>query len=139
MNSALKIGERLREERKRLKFTQPELGELVGASKRTVIDWEKGVTAPNAVQLAALEDGDIDIGYVITGRRTEVSSAGSDEELELLALYRAAPIQVKAAVLGALTAGNASPENKPNVSVTGDGNKVAAGDFHDYAPRRRKR
>ncbi|NPZ40110.1 helix-turn-helix domain-containing protein, partial [Pseudomonas aeruginosa] len=47
------LGERLRAERERLGYTQPEFAEIVGASKRTQIGWEQGRTAPDALALAA--------------------------------------------------------------------------------------
>lgn len=62
--------DRLKEERLRLGLTQPEFAELANAKKRTVIDWEKGVSSPTAVQLEALTvNGGIDALYVLTGLR----------------------------------------------------------------------
>lgn len=61
---------RLKEERERLKLSQTALGELVGAAKRTVIDWEKGVSSPTAVQLSTLSEHGADAAYIITGERT---------------------------------------------------------------------
>lgn len=37
------FGQRLKEERARLGVTQPQLAELVGSAKRTVVDWEQKV------------------------------------------------------------------------------------------------
>lgn len=64
------IFERLREERERLKLTQPVFAELAGVKKRTVIDWEKGISSPTAVQLSALSSAGVDVLYVITGQRS---------------------------------------------------------------------
>jgi transcriptional regulator with XRE-family HTH domain len=61
------VGERLREERQRRGLSQPALGEIAGAAKRTVIDWEKGASSPSAVQLSALAAAGFDVLYVITG------------------------------------------------------------------------
>ncbi len=63
------IGERLKEERDRLGMTQPQFAEAAGAAKRTLIEWEKGATAPNAVQLSALGAIGVDVLYVVTGER----------------------------------------------------------------------
>lgn len=63
------IGERLKEERELLGLTQPQFAEAAGAAKRTLIDWEKGATAPNAVQLSALREIGVDVLYVLTGER----------------------------------------------------------------------
>lgn len=64
------IGERLKDERKRLGLTQPGLAEAAGAAKRTVIDWEKGVSSPTAVQLEAMATVGMDVLYVVTGLST---------------------------------------------------------------------
>lgn len=58
-------GNRLKHERERLKLTQTEFGKLVGAAKRTVIEWEKSVTSPNAVQLSAFAEAGVDVSYVL--------------------------------------------------------------------------
>lgn len=64
------IGERLKEERERLGLTQPAFAELAGAKKRTLIDWEKGVSSPTSVQLAALSTQRVDVLYILTGIKT---------------------------------------------------------------------
>lgn len=65
------INLRLKEERERLGLTQPGLAELAGAAKRTVIDWEKGVSSPTAVQLAAIAARGADVLYILTGQRSQ--------------------------------------------------------------------
>jgi transcriptional regulator with XRE-family HTH domain len=65
------IGDRLKEERKRVGLTQPELAEVAGAAKRTVIDWEKGVSSPTAAQLAALACRGLNVLYVVTGQHAQ--------------------------------------------------------------------
>lgn len=67
MKTAPLIGGRLRAERRRLGINQTEFGAIAGASKRTVIEWEKGSTSPSAVQLSALSGAGVDIVYVVTG------------------------------------------------------------------------
>ena len=69
------IGERLREERERLGFNQPDFANFAGVSKRTLIDWEKSSTSPNAVQLSSLNEIGVDVGYVITGERKHLNVA----------------------------------------------------------------
>ncbi|OWJ91096.1 hypothetical protein B6S59_25325 [Pseudomonas sp. A46] len=69
------LGERLKEERQRLKLTQPELAEAAGAKKRTVIDWEKGVSSPTAVQLEALALVGLDVLFVVTGSRSNAATS----------------------------------------------------------------
>jgi transcriptional regulator with XRE-family HTH domain len=64
------IGNRIKEERERLGFTQPVFAEIAGAAKRTLIEWEKGSTSPNAVQLSALYAIGVDVQYILTGLRS---------------------------------------------------------------------
>lgn len=73
------IGSRLRDERSRLGLSQTALGEIVGASKRTVIDWEKGATSPTSAQLADLAEIGLDPLYVLVGQRS-VARAGLAQE-----------------------------------------------------------
>lgn len=61
------IGDRLKFERVRLGLSQTAFGEIAGAAKRTVIDWEKGATSPTAVQLSALVKHGLRVAYVLTG------------------------------------------------------------------------
>lgn len=118
------LGDRIREERERLGLTQPGFADVAGAKKRTLIDWEKGVSSPTAVQLSALARIGIDVQYIVTGVRS--ASALSPDENELLALFRAAPLAVKAAAIGALQGGaQASPRTK-HVTVTARGRDTQA-------------
>lgn len=66
------IDTRLKEERERLALSQPLFAQAAGAAKRTLIDWEKGVSSPTAVQLSALSKIGVDVLYVITGARQGV-------------------------------------------------------------------
>lgn len=63
------IGQRLREERKRLGFTQPKLGEVTGVIKGTQIAYEKDERSPDTKYLAAAAKSGVDVLYVITGER----------------------------------------------------------------------
>lgn len=66
------LHDRLKEERLRLGLTQPAFGEVVGAGKRTIIDWEKGASSPSATQLASMTGAGADALYILTGERIEV-------------------------------------------------------------------
>ena len=66
------IYERLKEERERLGLTQPDFAAIAGAKKRTLIDWEKGVSSPTTVQLSALVAIGVDALYILTGIRSNV-------------------------------------------------------------------
>ncbi|WP_130357176.1 helix-turn-helix domain-containing protein [Pigmentiphaga kullae] len=99
------IGARLKAERERLGLTQPAFADAAGAKKRTLIDWEKGVSSPTAVQLSALATLGVDVLYVLTGDWATTQAPApslSEDEIALLALYRTAPTAGKAAAVGAL-------------------------------------
>jgi transcriptional regulator with XRE-family HTH domain len=66
---------RLKQERERMGLTQPAFADLAGAAKRTVIDWEKGVSSPTAVQMAAFAKAGLDVDYVITGKTAKDRAA----------------------------------------------------------------
>lgn len=61
------FNERLREQRELLKLYQQDVADIVGVSKRTVIDWEKGISSPTGVQLTSLFYRGFDITYIVTG------------------------------------------------------------------------
>jgi transcriptional regulator with XRE-family HTH domain len=65
------LNSRLKEERTRLGLTQQAFAEFSLAKKRTIADWEKGVSSPTAVQLEALaKEVGADIQYIVTGVRS---------------------------------------------------------------------
>ena len=96
---------RIRQERERLGFNQTDFAALAGASKRSQIGWEQGRTNPDAEALAAWAMEGADVQYILTGVRS--SAALTDEEQQLISLYRAAPLAVRAAAVAALSAGSA--------------------------------
>lgn len=65
------IGQRLREERERLGYTQPAFADLAGTTKKSQIDYEKDLTQPKAGYLAAIATAGADIGYIVTGTPTK--------------------------------------------------------------------
>jgi transcriptional regulator with XRE-family HTH domain len=85
----MNISDRLKEERKRLGRTQAALAEIGNVSRASQIDWEKGITYPNAEYLARIADAGADVQYIVTGvRRLDNLSA---LEQALLTAARAAP------------------------------------------------
>ncbi|MGK4362077.1 helix-turn-helix transcriptional regulator [Ectopseudomonas chengduensis] len=86
------IGERLKEERKRLGLTQPGLAEIAGAAKRTVIDWEKGVSSPTAAQLEALSRVGMDVLFVVTGTRGQAVTNESNSATSRYLTENADPV-----------------------------------------------
>lgn len=65
------IGERLKQERERLKLSQPAMADAAGTTKKTQIDYEKNKTPPKGTYLAKVAALGVDVGYVITGVRAE--------------------------------------------------------------------
>lgn len=96
------IGERLREERERLKLTQPAIAEAAGTTKQTQHAYETNRTPPKASYLADVARLGVDVAYVITGERLE-NSATTPTELSYLRICRKL-----AEVEGGQKAGNAA-------------------------------
>lgn len=111
------VSVRLKEERNRLGLSQHEFGDLVGVGKTTIINWEKGLGAPDAVQLSVLMQHSVDVVYIVTGVRVsdiqyvtggmnsshsatdiDVAHLLSERETKLLDNYRASPEHGKRAV-----------------------------------------
>lgn len=66
---------RLKAERERLGLSQPRVAELLGVGKTTVINWEKGASAPDAVQLSTFAEAGADVLYILTSQRSQVVAA----------------------------------------------------------------
>jgi transcriptional regulator with XRE-family HTH domain len=106
------LHERLKAERERLGLSQPRVAELLGVGKTTVINWEKGASAPDAVQLAAFAAAGADVLYVLTGQHTGSAPAPaplSKEEKAVLREYHEADAEGRAVARRILTS---SPEGK---------------------------
>ncbi len=96
------IGERLREERERLGYSQTAFGALAEVTKQSQIKYEKGERSPDASYLAAIMRVGADVQYIIGAIRSSMALA--PDEQELVSRYRAASLEVKAAAIGALAA-----------------------------------
>jgi transcriptional regulator with XRE-family HTH domain len=123
------IGERLKEERERLKLSQPALGERCGVKKLAQFNYEKGERAPDALYLVGLAASGGDVMYVLTGRRGSIPLAPvlAPDESVLIGHYRASPPELRKAALRVLLGGSApakAPSKKISATVTqsGDGN-----------------
>ncbi len=93
------IGERLRGVRGRL--TQAAFADRLGLERKTVGRYESGERAPDALALLRLwGEFDADPAWVLTGKGFAPTS--TEDERELLALYRSAPLAGKMAAVGAL-------------------------------------
>ena len=119
----MSIHERLKAERERLHLSQPSLATLASVGKTTVINWEKGASAPDAVQLAAIASAGADVLYILTGRRSQAVAEVAllpDGDRTLLDNFHAAPAQVQAGIKTTLGAFSAAP------GALGKGRKRAA-------------
>ena len=95
----LNIGERLREERVRLRFNQAEFAAFAGVAKTSQFNYEKGERSPDAAYLAAVAEKGVDILYVVTGVATpQVVEGFTALEDKLINQYRDLPEADQAAV-----------------------------------------
>jgi transcriptional regulator with XRE-family HTH domain len=90
--------ERLREERKRLGFTQQEMADLIGVRQEMSSKYERGQASPGGDALAAFASIGGDVQYVLTGQRS--SSPMTPEEKELLSIFRKMSLRDKVNLLG---------------------------------------
>lgn len=102
----MSIGERLKNERIRLGYSQEAFGEVGGVRKQAQLNYEKDGRSPDGEYFSAIAEIGADVGYIITSKREyELPEPLSRDEHELLELYRAAPILVRAAAVAALGTG----------------------------------
>lgn len=101
------------------------IASALGISRGTVYNWIASGNAPLDKLLVLRELGLIDVLYVITGDRDFKTL--TRDEVELLEQFRAAPLAVKAAAIGALQGGSASPGK--TIKVAGDGNQAVGRDL----------
>lgn len=71
-----RIGERLREERNRLKCTQKDFAALGGVLANAQSKYEHGQRSPSALYLARLARIGVDVLYVLTAHRVRRDDAG---------------------------------------------------------------
>lgn len=113
---------RLKEERERLGLTQDAFSAMAGAKRRTLVDWEKGVSSPTAAQMSLLSEIGVDVYYVLTGQRVGLATTLSAREFALVENYRAAPEAGKSALdtTSAYLAGGSpapAPHKQTNFSI----------------------
>lgn len=92
------VGKRLKEERKRLRLTQQEMADACGISKWAQLYFEKDQNMPGGAYLLAAHARGVDILYVLLEQRMELDPS----ETALVAAFRAAPNEVRAAMLSNL-------------------------------------
>jgi len=109
------VGQRLKEERKRLGFTQSALAVIGQTTRKSQIDYENDTTQPKSGYLAAIARLGADVQYIITGQKNPTALSADEEEL--IAHFRAAPLAVKAAAIGALQGAAATMKMERNVNI----------------------
>lgn len=83
------IGERLREERERLRLSQAAFGEIGGVKANAQGKYESGERYPAADYLQAVAEIGVDVLFVVTGLRApQAADNFSAEEADLVAHYR---------------------------------------------------
>lgn len=96
------IGERLREERKRLELdyaNQTEFAEAAGVKKNAQSNYENNIRVPDADYLAGIASMGCDVLYILTGQRTaQPVEPISVRESRMLENYRALDEEDKAAM-----------------------------------------
>lgn len=103
------IGQRLKDERKRLGYNQTDFAVHGGVQKNAQSNYESDARQPDAAYLAAIAKLGADITYIVTGARS--AAALTAEEQVVIAGYRALSDQGRAGVLG-LIGGMRSPETE---------------------------
>ena len=93
----LERGERLKAERKRLKLTQPAMGELLGVAVGSIIRYEKQGDALNQNQLIALQDAGFDTFYITFGQRL---AKLTEDEYQVLEAFRSIKEESRSGFIG---------------------------------------
>ena len=116
------FGERLREERERLKLSQSDFGEACGVKKLAQFNYEKGERSPDVAYLEKASNLGVDLYYLLTGLRIgrtigdlkqlpayqemmsvdEAMTVQSADEQELLRRFRNADPQIQACIMKGL-------------------------------------
>ncbi len=107
------IGDRLREERERLGFSQPAFAGLAETTKKSQIDYEKGVTFPKANYLEVIAKVGADIQYIVTGVRA-ANKLDPAEQL-FLERFRGAPKAIQDEALLTLLGQQGQPSSAKQI------------------------
>ncbi len=87
----LQISARLRQERERLGLTIEAFAHGGGLTQQTQMRYENGSRMPDAKYLANIHQLNVDVLYVLSGKKTPRKSTLSPEEAELLDRHRNLP------------------------------------------------
>ena len=93
----LERGNRLKAERKRLKLTQPAMGELLGVAVGSIVRYEKQGDPLNQNQLEALQASGFDTFYITFGQRL---TNLTEDEYQVLEAFRSTKEEAKLGFIG---------------------------------------
>lgn len=131
-------GKRLKEERERLGFNQADFAAIGGVGRKSQFNYEDDERKADTSYLLGIAEAGADVRYIITGQREGPAPVTlSADERELLALFRAAPLAVKAAAIGALQGGSKKVPNytkEVSFSVGANNGQIIKGDVVNHAP-----
>ncbi|MFK0032989.1 helix-turn-helix domain-containing protein [Pseudomonas monteilii] len=106
------IGERLREEREALEWSQEKMAAAAGITKKTQGLYERNERSPSADYLAALSGYGVDVLYVVTGARSPVLgdevTAEAAELLRLISSISGSDVAILLRMAKAFAVANAS-------------------------------
>lgn len=125
------FGERLKNERKRLGFSQEAFATIGGVRKQAQISYEQGKTLPDIGFMAAVSKIGVDVSYVIFGVQT--ADALTADEQQVLEGFRRLDIVGKARVLGVIEGAaptDAIRKNAAQITVGGSIGQHITGDIH---------
>ena len=129
---------RLKDERKRLKLSQAQLGEAGGVSKDAQLNYENGSRSPSASYLELIAREGVDVQFLLTGKRSSPDFM-PEEVLTLIRAYEGSSEDGRRALqMVALLAIKQSPTNagEPGntVNIGGDVGQQVNGDQTITAP-----
>lgn len=130
------VGERLRKTRGNL--SQTAFAKELGIDRQSVARYESGDRTIDAhVIFNLMVKFNVDPNWLLTGHGN-APDLTSDEQ-ELLVLFRTAPLAVKAATLGALTAGTSQQTSKTKQIINGSvSGQISAGNIYNNMGAKRK-
>lgn len=94
---------RLRQERARTGKNQTDFGRLGGVGLQTQSRYEKAETSPNVEYLATLSAAGIDVGFLLSGNRSESAPLSPDAN-QALALFLGMPAPMQKTAIAVLRA-----------------------------------
>ena len=95
---SVQIGERLKEERTRLRLNQTQMAECGAVLLRSQVNYEQGKRSPDSKYLAGIAKAGTDVQHIITGTRAGGPEPLTQEEAAVLSNFRDLSDAGKAAV-----------------------------------------